>query len=100
MTKHPLASRDDPDALMGMVMATHNLLARQALTLEQAWAILLQNEDSPEGMSSDQAEPTRLVLREFGYREFLVTPVDGGETVYMWIRHDWPRDRMDWVPLS
>lgn len=100
MNNHPLASYGDPNALMGTVMAAHNLLVRQALSLEHAWAILLQREHGPGEMPDDQREPTRQILKEFGYREFQVTPADGGKASNLWIRPDWPNDRIDWVPLT
>lgn len=97
--RHPLASASDPDALWGAIHAVHNLRFRQALTLDRAWAILLQREDSPDMMPDDAREPTREVLREYGYREYEVKPVDGGEAANLWIRPDWPTERFDVVPL-
>ncbi|TNF05892.1 MAG: hypothetical protein EP321_02040 [Sphingomonadales bacterium] len=97
--RHPLASESDPDALRGTVHAVHNLRFRQALTLDRAWSILLQCEDSPDIMPDDARESTREVLREFGYREYEVKPVDGGDAANVWIRSDWPTERIDLVPL-
>lgn len=97
---HPLATPRDPHAYQGIVMAVQRLKMRQALTLEDAWAILLQTEHGPEAMPEADAEPPRLLLREFEYCEHLATPVDGGEPKRLWIRPDWPIERLEWVPFD
>jgi len=100
MTDHPFATASDPNGYQGTVYAVHNLKYRQALTLERAWSIILQREDSPDIMPEDAREPTKLVLQELGYREYTVRPVDGGEAENLWIRPDWPIERIEYVPLD
>lgn len=100
MTEHPLASRGDPNAYEGTIFAVHNLKYRQALTLQRAWSIILHREGSPDIMPEDAREQTKLVLQELGYREYAVRPVDGGEAENLWIRPDWPIERLEYVPID
>ncbi len=97
---HPLATPDDLHAYRGIVMAAQRLKMRQAVTLEDAWAILLQTEHGPETMPEDDAERTRSLLMEFDYSEFLVRPVNGEEVHRLWIRPDWPTERLELVPFD
>lgn len=100
MSEHPMATPEDPQAYRATVMAVRNLFMRQALTLEQAWGILLQREGGPDAMPTDAREPTAELLREFGYAEYWVTPVAGREHRRLWIRPDWTVETIEEVPFS
>ena len=67
MSEHPMATPADPHAYKATVMAVRNLFRRQAVTVEQAWAILLQREGGPEAMPAGAEGRTRELLAEFGY---------------------------------
>jgi len=100
VSKHPLATPEDPHAYRATVIAVRNLFRRQALTLEQAWGILLRREGGPETMPADARGPTRELLTEFGYAEHLVTPVGGRDHRAVWIRPDWLPETIEEVPLG
>lgn len=97
---HPLATPADPDGYRATALAVRNLFRRQALTIEQAWALLLQAEDGPSVMPEEERKPTRGLLMEFGYREFQVTPVGGDEASLLWIRPDWLPEAIEELPLD
>lgn len=100
MSDHPMATPDDPHAYRATAMAVRNLFMRQALTLEQAWGILLQREGDPDAMPAEARGPTRELLLEFGYAEHLVTPIGGREHRRLWIRPDWGVETIEEVPFS
>lgn len=100
MTQHPLSTASDPNAYLGTVMAVRNLFRRQAVTLAQAWGILLQREGGPDEMPADAHGPTRELLGEYGYVEHLVTPVGGSDSRTLWIREDWPVETIEEIPMS
>jgi hypothetical protein len=95
-----MATPADPHAYKATVMAVRNLFRRQAVTVEQAWTILLQREGGPEAIPDDARGPTRELLAEFGYVEHLVEPVGGGERGALWIRPDWLVETIEEVPLD
>lgn len=98
--RHPLATADDPHAYRATVRAVRNLLGRPALSLETAWGILLRGEDGPTAMPADARGPVEVVLREFGYREHMVTPVGGHGSSRLWIREPWLVETVEEVPLT
>ncbi len=98
--RHPLATDGDPYAYRATVLAVRNLAMRQVLTLEQAWSILLQGENGPAAMPADAREPVERVLREFGYREHLATPVGEHGSSTLWIRPPWTVETIEEVPFS
>lgn len=100
MSDHPLSTPADPHAFRATIMAVRNLAGRQVLTLNLAWAILLQREGGPDTMPADAREPTRELLHEFGYREYHVTPVGGQVSRTLWIRDDWLVETIEVVPLT
>ena len=99
MSEHPMATPADPHAYKATVMAVRNLFRRQAVTVEQAWAILLQREGGPEAMPAGAEGRTRELLAEFGYVEHEAAPVGGGESGLLWIRPDWLVETIEEVPL-
>jgi hypothetical protein len=100
VSDHPGSSPADPHAYRATVMAVRNLAGRQTLTLNRAWEILLQPEGGPDTIPDDAREPTRELLQEFGYREYLVTPVGGQGSRTLWIREDWPVETVEEVPFA
>ena len=99
MSEHPMAGPEDPRAYRATVMAVSNLFRRQVLTLEQAWGILLQREEGSGAMPAEARGPTRELLLEFGYVEYLITPVGGRDRRALWIRPDWLAETIEEVPL-
>ena len=71
----------------------------RVLTLEQAWGILLQREEGSGAMPAEARGPTRELLLEFGYVEYLITPVGGRDRRALWIRPDWLAETIEEVPL-
>jgi hypothetical protein len=95
-----MAAPGDPHAYRATVVAVRNLFRRQAVTLEQAWGVLLRREGGPDAMPADARDPTRELLAEFGYVEHLVTPVGERVSRLVWIRPDWLVEAIEEVPLD
>jgi hypothetical protein len=72
--------------------AIEKLAGSQAISLDEAFRLLIEGEGDPDLMPSSTRNGLCEVLRGFGYRECFMAPVDAQEARLMWVRRLWPLD--------
>ena len=83
---------EDPSGYRAVVEATRKLAGRQAISLNEAFRVLIDGEGDPDLMPVHVREGLCEVLRDFGYAERLTAPEGGGDGRLMWVRGPWPID--------